>query len=354
MPSLTQTRRPALAITMGDPAGIGPEVIVKALTSPVVWRLCRPVVIGSLPVLQRETRRLHSTLDVVPVTAPTTTPVTGSDGPGAWPVVRRGSIPVLDPLTAPLGAFRQGQPARGPGEASFAFITTAVRLASAGHVAGMVTAPVNKEALHLAGHPYPGHTELLAHLTSAKQVGMMLLGGPLKILLVTTHQALRLVPEALTIPRVFRAIQLAHRAMQSYFQITRPRIGVAALNPHAGEHGLFGNEERAVIAPAVRRATRAGIRATDPLPADTLFGAAVRGEYDVVVAMYHDQGLIPLKTVAFGRCVNLTVGLPIIRTSVDHGTAYDIVGKGRADHHSLLEAITLAARLASTKGWRIA
>jgi len=229
-----------------------------------------------------------------------------------------------------------------------------VRLASAGHVAGMVTAPINKEALHLAGHPYPGHTELLAHLTKAKQVGMMLLGGPLKILLVTTHQALRLVPETLTTPRVFRAIQLAHRAMQSYFQITRPRIGVAALNPHAGEHGLFGNDERAVIAPAVRRATRAGIRATDPLPADTLFGAAVRGEYDVVVAMYHDQGLIPLKTVAFGRCVNLTVGLPIIRTSVDHGTAYDIVGKGRADHHSLLEAITLAARLASTKGWRIA
>ena len=352
MPTATTPRRPALAITMGDPAGIGPEVIVKALASPAVWRLCRPVVIGAIPVLQREIRRLHSALTVAPVTNPLTGHARAGQS-GAWPVARRGSIPTLDPLTGPLGKFRTGQPARGPGAASVEFIQTAVRLAQAGHVAGMVTAPINKESLHLAGYAYPGHTELLADLTDTKQVGMMLMGGPLKILFVTTHQALRNVPGSLTTPRVFQAIRLAHHALRSYFGVARPRIGVAALNPHAGEHGLFGDEERTVIAPAVRRAGRAGIRATDPLPADTLFGAAVRGAYDVVVAMYHDQGLIPLKTVAFGRCVNLTVGLPIIRTSVDHGTAYDIVGKGRADPNSLLEAIKLAARLAVKKGRRI-
>ncbi len=347
MPKATAPRRPVLAITMGDPAGVGPEVIVKALASPRVWRLCRPVVIGSIPVLQREVRRLRSALKVAPVAGH----ATGDDE--TWPVSRRGSIPVLDPLTIPLGRFRVGRPAPGPGAASVTCIHTAVRLAETGRVAGMVTAPINKEALRLAGHAHPGHTELLADLTGAKRVGMMLMGGPLKILFATTHLALRDVPGALTIPRVFQAIQLAHHAMTTYFNIPRPRIGVAALNPHAGEHGLFGDEERVSIAPAVRRAARAGIRASDPLPADTLFGAAVRGAYDVVVAMYHDQGLIPLKTVAFGRCVNLTVGLPIIRTSVDHGTAYDIVGKGRADPNSLLEAIALAARLASTKGWRI-
>ncbi len=346
MPHATTSRKPSLAITMGDPAGIGPEVIVKALASPVVWRLCRPVVIGTVPVLQRETRRLHSALNVVPLP--------DGDDCGEGPVTRRGSIPVLDPLKSPLGRFRLGQPARGPGAASVAFITAAVRLAETGRVAGVVTAPINKESLHLAGYAYPGHTELLADLTGAKQVGMMLVGGPLKILFVTTHQALRNVPDALTTPRVFTAIRLAHQAVKGYFKVSRPRIGVAALNPHAGEHGLFGREEQTIIAPAVRLAKRAGIRATDPLPADTLFGAAVRGAYDVVVAMYHDQGLIPLKTVAFGHSVNLTVGLPIIRTSVDHGTAYDIVGKGKADPQSLLEAIKLAARLAAAKGWRMA
>lgn len=327
---------------MGDPAGIGPEVVVKALASPLVWRLCRPIVIGSVPVLQRETRRLSSSLKVVPLP--------GDHSPEADSSIRSGHLPVLDPLKTPLGRFRVGRPARATGAASIAFIQTAVQLAQAGCVSAVVTAPINKEAMHLAGYHYPGHTELLAELTGTKQAGMMLLGGPLKILLVTTHLALKNVPRALTIPRVVTAIRLAHRALKDYFQIARPRIGVAGLNPHAGEHGVFGHEEQDVIAPAVRQATRGRIRATGPLPADTLFGAAVRGAYDVVVAMYHDQGLIPLKTVAFGQCVNLTVGLPIIRTSVDHGTAYDIVGTGQADPHSLLEAIKLASQLTATRG----
>ncbi len=326
---------------MGDAAGIGPEVIVKALASPVVWRTCRPIVIGSVPTLQRETRRRSSSLTVVPL-----------HGDHRWedgPVIPRGHIPVLDPLKIPLGRVRLGQAAQGPGAASVEFIKTAVQLAKTGRVSGMVTAPINKESLHLAGHPYPGHTELLADLTGTKRVGMMVMGGPLKILFVTTHLALRDVPHALTTQLVFQAIRLAHHAMKDYFKIPQPRIGMAALNPHAGEHGLFGSEEQDCIAPAVRLAKRASIQATAPLPADTLFGAAVRGAYDVVVAMYHDQGLIPLKTVAFGRCVNLTVGLPIIRTSVDHGTAYDIVGTGRADPQSLLEAIKLASQLTTTK-----
>ncbi len=331
-------KQPFLAVTMGDAAGIGPEVIVKALSTPVVWRACRPIVIGSVPVLQRETRRLSSSLTVVPLQADR-----------GWAAISRGQVPVFDPLTAPLGRVRAGRPGKGPGAASVAFIKTAVQLAETGKVSGMVTAPINKESLHLAGYAYPGHTELLADLTGTKQVGMMLMGGPLKILFVTTHVALKDVPGALTTQRVFQAIRLAHHAMKDYFKVPRPRIGVAALNPHAGEHGLFGTEEQDCIAPAVRLARRAHIQATAPLPADTLFGAAVRGTYHVVVAMYHDQGLIPLKTVAFGRCVNLTVGLPIIRTSVDHGTAYDIVGQGKADPQSLVEAIKLASQLSTVR-----
>jgi len=175
---------------------------------------------------------------------------------------------------------------------------------------------------------------------------MMIVGGPLKIMFVTTHVAIRDLPPMLTTARVLRAIRLADRGMREYFRVKRPRIGVAALNPHAGEGGLFGTEEQRMIAPACRRARRLGITATDPMPADTLFGKAVRGEFDAVVAMFHDQGLIPLKTVAFGTCVNVTIGLPIIRTSVDHGTAFDIVGKGIADHGSLVHAIGLAAQLA--------
>lgn len=342
--------RPYLAVTMGDPAGIGPEVVVKALASPLVWRLCRPIVIGSVPVFQREIRRLSSSLTVVPLPwdhGPVPAP---SHGAKERHTFRRGHLPVLDPLHTPLGRFRAGRAGRASGAASIAFIQTAVQVAQAGCASAVVTAPINKEAIHLAGYAYPGHTELLAELTGSKRVGMMLVGGPLKILFATTHLPLRQVPRTLTVQRVSTAIQLAHQAMKDDFQVGRPRIGVAALNPHAGERGVLGHEEQEVIAPAVRMARRGNVQAAGPLPADTLFGAAVRGAYDVVVAMYHDQGLIPLKTVAFGRCVNLTVGLPIIRTSVDHGTAYDIAGTGQADPHSLLEAIKLARHLIDARG----
>lgn len=330
-------RRPILGLTMGDPAGIGPEVIAKALARPEVSRLCRPMVIGSRPVMERTVLALRLPLKVVEVE--------GHDGR----LGRRGLLPVLDPLERPLGPFQMGKLSRQTGAASVAFIAKAVELAQARCIDAIVTGPINKEAMNKAGYDYPGHTELLADLTHSKEVGMMILGGPLKIMFVTTHVAIRDLSKALTPVLVGRAIRLADKALREYFGVARPKIGVAALNPHAGEGGLFGDEERAHILPASRRARAARIQASDPLPADTLFGKAVRGDYDGVVAMYHDQGLIPLKLVAFGQCVNLTVGLPIIRTSVDHGTAFDIAGKGVADPGSLLEAIKLAARLAVAK-----
>ncbi|MEC4675237.1 MAG: 4-hydroxythreonine-4-phosphate dehydrogenase PdxA, partial [Nitrospirota bacterium] len=307
---------PVLAITMGDPAGIGPEIIVKALGSAAVWRVCRPLVIGSIPVMERMAKHLKSSLKVIAVLA-----YPDSTHPNP---IRKGYLPVLDPFHKPLGSIRMGKPGKVAGTAAVRCVETAVELAVAHHVSGIVTAPINKEAIHLAGYSYPGHTELLGSLTSTKDFGMMLLGGPLKIVFVTTHLSIRSLPKTLTTERVARTIRLAHDAMSKYFGVPHPKIGVAALNPHAGEHGLFGDEEQRIIGPATTRARRAGMNITDPLPADTLFGKAVRGEFDVIVAMYHDQGLIPLKTVAFGECVNVTIGLPILRTSVDHGTAYDI------------------------------
>ena len=331
--------RPFIAITMGDPAGIGPEVIAKALTFKSVWRICSPIVVGSLPVIERTIKSLQLPL--------TTASIRGHDDPASKSIIRRGVVPVFDPFVHSLKRFPQGQPSAVSGWASVQCIETAVHWAKTGCVGGIVTSPINKKAIHLAGYPYPGHTEMLGSLTRSKDVGMMILGGPLRILFATTHVAIRDLPQTITSSRVTRAIRLAHEGLRRFFHIRNPRIGVAGLNPHAGEGGLFGPEEGRVIAPAVKRAQANRIRCSGPHPADTLFGKAIRGEYDGIVAMYHDQGLVALKTVAFGHCVNLTVGLPFVRTSVDHGTAYDIVGKGKADPSSLIEAITLAARLAA-------
>lgn len=318
---------------MGDPAGIGPEVIAKALSDPQLQKVCRAIVIGSLPVMVRTIQSLGLRLAV--------RPVQGHEGA----LFQRGTLAVLDPLTTPLGRFRSGLAAVETGAASVGFIRKAVDLARLGCIDAIVTAPINKEAINMAGCRYPGHTELLADLTHAKESGMMIVGGPLRIMFVTTHVAIRDLPSQLTRARIEKAIRLAHRALTTLFGIKRPKIGVAALNPHAGEHGLFGDEESRIVLPATRAAQRKGILASEPLPADTLFGKAAIGQYDGIVALYHDQGLIPLKLVAFGTCVNLTVGLPIIRTSVDHGTAFDIVGKGVADPGSLIEAMKLAAHI---------
>ena len=322
---------------MGDPAGIGPEVIAKALAKPSLQNVCRPIVIGSIPVMERTIKSLRLKLHILPVQGHETAPP------------RRGTVAVLDPLDTPLGRFTPGLAAAEAGAASVAYIKKAVELAQLSCIDGMVTAPINKEAMNMAGCRYPGHTELLADLTQATDSGMMIIGGPLRIMFVTTHVAIKDLPSLLTQAKIEKGIRLAHQALTTLFGIKRPKIGVAALNPHAGEHGLFGDEEARMILPAAQAAQQQGIRASDPLPADTLFGKAANGQYDGIVALYHDQGLIPLKLVAFGTCVNLTVGLPIIRTSVDHGTAFDIVGKGIADPGSLVEAIKLAAKIAQLK-----
>lgn len=322
---------------MGDPAGIGPEVIAKALSGAHLRNVCRSIVIGSLPVMERTIKALKLKLNVLRVHGHETT------------LPRYGTVAVLDPLEIPLEKFKPGTAAAETGAASVAFIKKAVELAQIGYIEGMVTAPINKEAINMAGCRYPGHTELLADLTQAHESGMMIVGGPLRIMFVTTHVAIRDLSLLLTQAKIEKAIRLAQSALTTLFGIKHPRIGVAALNPHAGEHGLFGDEETRVILPAARAAQQKGILASDPLPADTLFGRAAKGSFDGVVALYHDQGLIPLKLVAFGTCVNLTVGLPIIRTSVDHGTAFDIVGKGVADPGSLIEAVKLAAKIAQNR-----
>jgi len=332
--------KPLLGITMGDPAGIGPEVIAKALAGRSLRRLCRPLVIGSLPVMQQTIKALKLKLQAAPVEG---------HGTDVW---RTHQIAVLDPLDQPLGNFQRGRAAPETGAASVTFIKRAVHLAQTGCIDAIVTAPINKEAINMAGCHYPGHTELLADLTQTDESGMMIIGGPLKIMFVTTHVAIKDLSSLLTKEKIEKGIRLAHLALTTLFGIKKPKIGVAALNPHAGEHGLFGDEEARVVLPACRTAQEKGLLASDPLPADTLFGKAAKGHYDGVVALYHDQGLIPLKLVAFGTCVNLTVGLPIIRTSVDHGTAFDIVGKGIADPGSLIEAVKLAATLATKRRMR--
>ena len=322
---------------MGDPAGIGPEVIAKAVASRSLRNVCLPIVIGSFPVMERTIKSLGIKLKAILVNG------------HEKAAIGAGTVAVLDPLDRPLGQFSPGVAAAKTGAASVAFIKKGVELAQIGCIDGIVTAPINKEAINLGGCHYPGHTELLADLTQAQESGMMIVGGPLRIMFVTTHIAIKDLSSLLTQAKIEKGIRLAHLALTRLFGITKPRIGVAALNPHAGEHGLFGDEEARVIQPAARAAQAQGILASDPLPADTLFGKAAKGQYDGIVAMYHDQGLIPLKLVAFGTCVNLTVGLPIIRTSVDHGTAFDIVGKGIADPSSLLEAVKLAARIAKNR-----
>jgi 4-hydroxythreonine-4-phosphate dehydrogenase len=288
--------RPRIAITAGDPAGIGPEIASKAAADDRVLQCCDPIVYAA------------------------------------------------DPPAAVIPGRLSGQ----AGRAAYDVIVRAVADAMAGRVDGIATAPVNKEAFALAGLPWKGHTDLLGHLTGSSHVAMMFDAPGLRTILATVHIALADVARTITTDLVRRTIALAARELP-FFGCPEPRIAVAALNPHAGEHGLMGREDEEVLAPAVRACAAEGIRASGPHPADTVFVRAHRGEFDIVVACYHDQGLIPIKLLAFGRAVNVTLGLPIVRTSVDHGTAFDIAGKGAADAGSMIEAVVLAARLAQAR-----
>ena len=327
-------RKPLIVITMGDPAGIGPEIIAKVAGSADVTALCRPVVIGDAGVMTKLIEEMRLSITVKSITS-----LDQADP-------AEGKLDVLDLKNIDLTAHQWGKPDASSGGAVVAYIKKAVELTMGHEAEAMVTAPISKEMMNAAGHHYAGHTELLAHLTKTKEYGMMFVGGGLRLILATIHIALKDVHRHITEPNILKTLRLAHRAMR-YFGIEKPRIGVAALNPHAGEGGLFGSEEWGEILPAIIKARGEGIDASDPTPADTLFYKARNNYFDIVVAMYHDQGLAPLKMVAFGNAVNVTVGLPIIRTSVDHGTAYDIAGKGCADPASLLEAIRLAVTMSA-------
>ncbi|MEU8763822.1 4-hydroxythreonine-4-phosphate dehydrogenase PdxA [Streptomyces sp. NPDC048659] len=332
-------RRPGprpLALTMGDPHGIGPEITVRACADP--GRPAPVLVIGDPGVLARACRVTGVPLTVRTVETPAEAtrgdaPHGGPGGPGVLHVLPEG--PAL-PAELALGTVD----ARA-GAASFAYVRRAIELALAGEVRAITTAPINKEALGLAGLPYPGHTEILAELSGTERYAMMLANDELRTVLVTVHQSLRDAIDALTPERELDIIRLAHRALGP-----GARIAVAGLNPHAGENGLFGREDLDVIAPAVRAARAEGIDASGPHPADTVFMRARAGEFDVVVAQYHDQGLIPVKYLGLEHGVNITLGLPFVRTSVDHGTAFDLAGTGTADPASLLTALRHAAALA--------
>jgi len=325
--------QPIIALTMGDPAGIGPEIIMKALASPDVRAICRPLVVGDAERLRVAGKIVDSRLHVESL----------DDASEAS--YGHGDVECIDldlvPEDLPFGAV---SPVAG--EAAFRYIERAVRIVEAGAARAICTAPLSKEALHAAGHKYPGHTELLAALTRTPEVSMMLVAPKLRVIHVTTHIGLLDAIERIDAPLVERVIGRAHETL-TRAGIARPRIGVCGINPHAGENGLFGRGEEATkIEPAVRNARARGWDVRGPLPADTLFFLAARGDYDIVVAMYHDQGHGPIKVLGLESGVNITVGLPMVRTSVDHGTAFDIAGKGVADERSLIEALRQAADLA--------
>lgn len=310
-----------IAITLGDPAGIGPEIVLKAVLSKEVRRICTPVLVGDSVVIEEAARLRLSAKGTVPE-----------------------GMEIVNVQGLKKSHFVKCKPTAEGGRAASAYIKRAVELAVRKKVDGIVTAPISKEGLKLAGFRWPGHTEMLAELTGAKEYAMMLAGGPLRVILVTIHIALKNVPRLITRERVLKTIRLAEKACRM-LRLRNPQIAVAGFNPHAGEAGIFGDEEIRAIIPAIEEAIEQGIPVAGPFPPDTVFNKAYKGDVDIVVCMYHDQGLIPLKMIAFDEGVNVTIGLPIVRTSPDHGTAYDIAWKGIANPSSMIEAIKLAARL---------
>ena len=326
--------RPTIGVTMGDPCGIGAEIVVSALADDDLRRQARYVVFGLSEQLVYTADQLE--LD--------------------WPFhrdhaegIRRFSqdVVVLDYDEFVLPAAMPRGPSKAGGQASLAFCDGAIDAAQAGLIDAIVTAPISKTSWRDAGEKrFPGHTELLAHRFKSRHVAMMFVAPQLKVVLATIHEPLMALRDRFTIGCVFNPIELADTALREWFGIDKPTLGVCGLNPHAGEDGRFGDEEQRVISPAILMACEAGIDASGPFPADTLFLQAVAGDYDCVVAMYHDQGLIPIKLLAWRDAVNLTLGLPVVRTSPDHGTAFDIAGKGKADPSSMKAAIQLAIDLA--------
>ena len=323
---------PRIAITMGDPAGIGPEVVLKAVAEPEIQRVCIPIIIGDAQLLAHTARTL--------------------DLQSGYDIVRQGE-PIPTQLSEPLifhldnisGVIEPGIESGAAGKAAGSYIEAAVELCAAGSVDAIATAPINKRSLFLGGYSFPGHTEFLAHLSGTEEYAMAFVAANLRIVLISTHvplaEAIRMVERE----RIVKTIKLTDRELRRW-GIEKPRLAVAALNPHGAEGGLFGMEETSEIAPAIEDCRGVDdIEVEGPFSADTVFLRASRGEFDAVIACYHDQAMIPVKCLSFGEAVNVTLGLPFIRTSVDHGTAFDIAGKGLAEHSSMVAAIKLAAEL---------
>jgi 4-hydroxythreonine-4-phosphate dehydrogenase len=323
---------PLIAVTMGDPAGIGPEIVAKTFADPGFGDENRALVVGDPTILERAARLLELQLRVNEIEGPEEAVFET----GVADVLAVGELPE----DLPFGALD----ARA-GDAAFRYLQRATELANAGRVGAIATAPLNKEAMHLAGHNYPGHTEILAQLTGTKDYAMMLVTDELKVIHVSTHVSLREAIERVRPERERAVIRLAHDSLRK-LGIEEPKVAVAGLNPHAGEAGLFGTEDAEHIAPAVAAAVEEGIDATGPWPPDTVMMRARQGHFDIVVVQYHDQGHIPVKLMGFDTGVNVTVGLPFFRTSVDHGTAFDIAGTGKAEHASMQAALDLARKLA--------
>ena len=365
---------PRIGITMGDAAGIGPEIIVKALTHKRIYQKCQPIVIGSSSIIADTLRDLSTTAK--PFNQLECLPKVCVLDPAKRPVAMHGRIDVLDTSHLVSDAFTTGTVNSECGLAAIQSIETAVKLTQDGVLDAITTAPICKASIQCAGSPYPGHTEMLASLTDTDKAVMMLktwnteilsqsefgnaskkvnnsstnttnLVGDLTVSFVTNHIPISEVTQHISSERIIDVIKITHDALIR-FGIVEPRLVVAGLNPHAGEQGMFGNEEQETILPAIRQVVSAGMHVDGPLPADTLFQKVLRGEWDAVIVMYHDQGNIPIKLIGFGNVVNITLGLPIVRTSVDHGTAFDIAGQGVARESSLLAAIDAAAQLVSS------
>jgi 4-phospho-D-threonate 3-dehydrogenase / 4-phospho-D-erythronate 3-dehydrogenase len=328
--------KPVIAITMGDGAGVGPEIIMKIHADEGIFEGCRPLVIGDARRLREAGEIVNVELEVDELSDP------------AKADYRPGSVECLDLDLLPEH-LPWGELSKEAGEAAYRYVACAVELATGGRADAICTAPLNKEALHAAGRRYPGHTELLAELTGTEEVSMMLATPQLKVIHVTTHIGLLDAIERIEPELVYRTIKRGNTAISASLHHP-PRIAVCGINPHAGEHGLFGRgEEEHKIEPAVERAAGEGIRVEGPLPADTIFFRAVRGDFDLVVAMYHDQGHGPIKALGVDAGVNVTIGLPVIRTSVDHGTAFDIAGTGTAEEGSMRAALRQAVELVAVK-----
>lgn len=326
-----KNNRPLIAITAGDPAGIGPEIILSALSEPAIYKVCRPFAIGDLAVISSAKKITGSMLKLNLISDPSM---------GQY---KAGTIDLLCLSELDFDETSWANPTIDSGKAMVEYITKATDMALNEEISAVVTCPINKKIMQIAGFDYNGHTELIAERTKTKDFVMMLAGDKLKVSLVTIHMPLKNVSDALSTESVFKTIKITGEALIKRFGIKSPKIAVAGLNPHAGESGIFGNEEKEIIIPAIEKSVKEDFKVSGPFPPDTIFYNAFNKNYDAVISMYHDQGLIPFKMVHFKDGVNTTLGIPIVRTSVDHGTAYDIAGKGKADPGSLIAAIKMAA-----------